>query len=251
MRKAALILLTTLSAFAAELPAREASLRGSHASLVRQREMAEEYGLPAVRDAAHREELIRAGVLLPIPTNDLFNIDPRLKPEKRFLLRFVIQFLHDLMLEARKAGFDIRHQMNSALRTVVQQRGLKTEGNWNAAAVELAAHTRGTTFDLARFVLVGEKQVWYPAAYTKWLERRLLELEEAGLIEFSREEVQRVYHITVSPKYGQPQPSPEEFPPTTIVLAEGKSCSEYLSGVPTSPRFQEGTAISALPAGTQ
>lgn len=221
MRKTLLFILL-LAASPASLLGREVSLQGSHDSLVRQRKMAEKHHAPAIVDDEHFKQLRDSGALVPIIETPSLQVNPRELAKKwRWLRPSAMEALNRVSVEFR-AKFKIPLTVNSATRTIPRQVQISVkEKNPNATSVALAAHTRGTTFDLAFYYFRGEgknrRRVAYTPAQHRWLRHRFLELEaQDDCMEVTLEKKARsTYHGTVSdgcvwPGSGPPVPAPPQ-----------------------------------------
>lgn len=169
-------------------------LRGSRESLYRQNEEIDRLGLQRVRDDQHLEALIIERELVPLEDSRGMRIDRRLPENRRHARFWVRDFLTDLG-EAFYVQFGGTLQVNSAVRTIEQQRKL-TRKNRNAAPPEgeiASSHLAGITVDLSKRGL--------SSTHKKWLVAYLKDLRDAGLIEAAEERRQAVFHVMVSERY--------------------------------------------------
>jgi uncharacterized protein YcbK (DUF882 family) len=161
---------------------------------VRQNEEIDRLQLPRIEDDAQLEDLKLRQELVQIEESHALRIDPRLEEERRYCRPWTLDFLHD-MSDAYYKEFHSYIQVNSAVRTIEQQRKLRRT-NRNAApeAGETASsHLAGLTVDISKRGLSRKQH--------KWLENYLADLREQGLIEAAEERRQACFHIMVSERY--------------------------------------------------
>jgi hypothetical protein len=177
------------------------ALKGSHAILLRQNEMADAEGLDRVRDDDDLDEMRQDKLLVPIPATAGMQIDERLPENRRYCRPWTARFLTALA-KAHYARFHTPLQVNSAVRTVeFQERLLLTNGNAAPAAGETASpHLTGQAIDLAKHGL--------SLTEIAWLRGYLLPLVQAGKVDVEEEFQQACFHISVYKKY-VPQPTPK------------------------------------------
>jgi Family of unknown function (DUF5715) len=169
-------------------------LRGSHESMLRQNEEIDRLELPRIADDVELFELEARHDLLPIEESEGLRIASSLEPSRRYCRPWTRDFLQDLA-DAYYGEFHQPIQVNSAVRTVEQQRKLRRH-NHNAAPEtgEIASsHLAGLTVDLNKRGLTRTQH--------KWIEDYLFNLRNAGLIEPAEERRQPVFHIMVSDRY--------------------------------------------------
>jgi hypothetical protein len=169
-------------------------LRGSHASLVGQNAEIDRMELPRIEDEQELKKLVREKELLPIRNTSYMEVDPRLDRDHRYCREWVLAFLQD-MGKAFHSKFHKKIQINSAVRTVEQQRKL-LRTNRNAAPIEgdtASSHLAGVTVDVAK------KPLTY--AQRRWIRNYLLDMKDRGLVEAVEERWQAVFHIMVSDRY--------------------------------------------------
>lgn len=169
-------------------------LRGSHESLLRQNEEIDRLQLDRIEDDAHLEDLILRQELVAIPETSSLRIAANLESGRRYCRPWTLSFLQDLS-DAFYAQFKTPIQVNSAVRTVKQQKKLRRT-NRNAApewGETASSHLAGLTVDISKRGLTRKQR--------KWLDAYLLELQNRNLIEAAEERRQPVYHIMVSERY--------------------------------------------------
>lgn len=176
-RLAALIcgLFATVTAVPAALQAQ--SLRGSRTSLAAQQRQARQHDFTLLEDAADVRRFVRAGLLVRVEaTRDLALADvsfPYARPA-------VQTFVERLAAQYRRACSE-RLVVTSLTRPTSRQ---------PANASHLSVHPTGMALDLRQS---------RRAACRAWLERTLLDLEEAGVLEATRERWPAHYHVALFP----------------------------------------------------
>jgi hypothetical protein len=202
-RAAALSL--ALAAVGVPATAHPGELRGSPASMARQHEVAVAERYEFLADSAAVAALVREGRLEPLTGNADYALSrqisyPYARPEVRSLLE-------RLAAEYRAATGEPL-VVTSLVRTTHRQ---------PRNAHKLSVHPAGMAVDLHP-----------PASATAraWLERALLSLEDAGVLDATRERRPRHYHIAVFPeayrRWAAAHPAPGAPPPAPIVaLASG------------------------------
>lgn len=173
-------------------------LRGSHESLVRQNERAENDGLLRVKDSADLEMLRRQGELVALPELASIHADSRLPADRRYCRPWTAYFLTDLA-RVHYERFHKPLQINSAVRTVEYQRHL-LHINGNAAPAEgdvASPHLTGEAVDIAKKGLTPSEVAWMRAY--------LLPLQTAGKIDVEEEFRQSCFHISVYKSYMTPR----------------------------------------------
>jgi hypothetical protein len=166
-----------------------ASLKGSPNALAFQLQAAKEERLPRITRDREMTRLVAGGVLVPLPENRTIRVDPELKAAYRYVVPWTRKFLLDLA-QAHWAEFGKPLQVNSATRTLAYQRRLRGH-NVNAAV--RSSHLYGATVDLAKRDLSPRE--------VEWLRKRLLALEDSGLVEATEEFQQPCFHIMVLKDY--------------------------------------------------
>lgn len=172
-------------------------MRGTHESLVRQNQRADQEGLARVRDDADIASLLHNGLLVPLPASNGLRADPRLPDNRRYCRPWTAHFLTDLS-RAYAQHFGSGLQVNSAVRTVEYQRHL-LRVNGNAAPAEgdtASPHLTGATIDIGKKGLT--------ATEVAWMRSYLSPLESAGKIDVEEEFYQSCFHISVYQSYQQP-----------------------------------------------
>jgi hypothetical protein len=169
-------------------------LRGSHESLVRQNERAEQEGLLRIQDDADIANLRRIGALVSIPTGEGLRVDEKLPANRRYCRQWTERFLTDLA-RAHYNRFHDGLQVNSAVRTVeYQRRLLRINGNAAPAEGDIASpHLTGATIDIAKKGL--------RPAEVSWLRAYLYPLQTGGKLDVEEEFHQSCFHITVYKNY--------------------------------------------------
>jgi hypothetical protein len=189
-------------------------LRGTHESLVRQNERAEQDGLLRVKDDLDVQALRRQGGLVGLPELASMHADSRLPANRRFCRVWTGRFLADLA-RVHYERFHKPLQVNSAVRTIEYQRHL-LHINGNAAPAEgdvASPHLTGSAIDIAKKGLTPSEVAWMRAY--------LLPLQTAGKIDVEEEFKQSCFHISVYKSYVTLH---GDFPPPTkpsALLASG------------------------------
>jgi hypothetical protein len=189
-------------------------LRGSHESLVRQNERAEQDGLLRVKDDADLQMLRREGSLVALPQLVSMRVDSRLPANRRYCRVWTGHFLTDLA-RVHYERFHKPLQINSAVRTVEYQRHL-LHINGNAAPAEgdvASPHLTGEAVDIAKKGLTPSEVAWMRAY--------LLPLQTAGKIDVEEEFKQSCFHISVYKRYLTPRSDPEIPPKSSALVASG------------------------------
>ncbi|MFZ2522500.1 MAG: DUF5715 family protein [Minisyncoccia bacterium] len=170
------------------------TLAGSRETETRLNKTVDESGIVRVVDNNHLKQLIIFKLLLPLP--QAVCVDYKLDRMWRWAVPWTVYFLSDLGSEFDET-FGHCLQVNSSVRTVARQLEIiLVERNRNAAPAygeRRSLHFAGTTVDIAK------KNLSKPEV--KWLRRKFLLLEKAGLIDATEEFGQAVFHITVWPSY--------------------------------------------------
>jgi hypothetical protein len=189
-------------------------LRGSHESLVRQNERAENDGLLRVKDGADLETLRRQGKLVALPELASMHVDSRLPANRRYCREWTGHFLSDLA-RVHYQRFHKPLQINSAVRTIEYQRHL-LHINGNAAPAEgdvASPHLTGGAVDIAKKGLTPSEVAWMRAY--------LLPLQTAGKIDVEEEFKQSCFHISVYKSYMTPRPDLTVPSKSSALLASG------------------------------
>ncbi|HEY0592359.1 MAG TPA: DUF5715 family protein [Thermoanaerobaculia bacterium] len=157
--------------------AHAATLRGSRASVLRQRKVAKKHDYSTLHSAAEVRKFVRAGYLVPVRSQgsmELANVAfPCARPEMRAFLE-------------RLAG-DYRRATGERLVVTSLTRPLSHQPR-NASS--FSVHPTGMAVDLRRS---------RNAAARKWLEGRLLALEREGVLDATRESRPPHYHVALFP----------------------------------------------------
>jgi hypothetical protein len=182
-------------------------LRGSHESLVRQNQRAEQDGLLRIRDDEDIESLRRLGSLVSLPSIGGLRVDDRLPLNRRYCRAWTGHFLSDLA-RVHYGRFGTELQVNSAVRTIEYQRHL-LHINGNAAPAEgdvASPHLTGAAVDISKKGLSPSE--------IAWLRAYLLPLQTAGKIDVEEEFHQACFHISVYKTY-----MPGLIPSTPLISA--------------------------------
>ncbi len=187
----------TASLYLPQIPVRPMNLppmRGTHESLVRQNQRADQEGLARIQDDADITALLHHGLLVSLPTENGLHADPRLPENRRYCRPFTARFLADLS-RAYYARFHTGLQVNSAVRTVDYQRHLlRINGNAAPADGDIASpHLTGATIDIAKKGL--------SPLQVEWMRSYLSPLERAGKVDVEEEFYQSCFHISVYQSY--------------------------------------------------
>jgi hypothetical protein len=205
-------------------------LRGSRESMLRQNELIDRLQLPRIAD---EDELLSLEVrqnLVPVSESPALSLVPSLDVTRRYCRSWTRQFITDIS-EAYYQQFGKPLWVTSLVRTVEQQHRLRRY-NRNAAPAEgdiTSSHLAGVAVDIAKGrMTLRERQ---------WINRYILPLQQAGLVEAAEERRQACYHIMVSDRYGQwaaekqgtvssllpsPQAQPQPQPVSAIPGAESR-----------------------------
>ena len=189
-------------------------LRGSHESLVRQNERAEQDGLLRVKDDADLQMLRREGSLVALPQLVSMRVDSRLPANRRYCRVWTGHFLTDLA-RVHYERFHKPLQINSAVRTIQYQRHL-LHINGNAAPAEgdvASPHLTGEAVDIAKKGLTPSEVAWMRAY--------LLPLQTAGKIDVEEEFKQSCFHISVYKRYLTPRSDPGIPSKSSALVASG------------------------------
>lgn len=180
-------------------------LKGSRESMLRQNEEIDRLGLPRIYDDEQLDELIAENQLVEINEAPGLRLAPNLAPNRRYSKPWTRDFVEDLG-QAYYEEFGVPIQVNSAVRTVLQQKKLRRR-NRNAAPIEgdtASSHLAGLTVDINKRGISRKQH--------KWIESYFANLRELGLIEVAEERRQPVFHVMVSEKYAdwrEEQQNPE------------------------------------------
>jgi hypothetical protein len=173
-------------------------LRGSHTSLERQNEKAEEEGLERIEDEDDLSDRITRKLLVPVPVSAALAINGNLPEHHRYCRPWTARFLTDLA-HAHESQFHTSLEVSSAVRTVEYQKRLM-EVNGNAAAAEgdvVSPHLTGATIDIAKSGM--------SRLEIGWMRSWLMPLQTAGKIDVEEEFQQSCFHITVYKSYVPPK----------------------------------------------
>jgi hypothetical protein len=171
-------------------------LKGSYESMLRQNEEIDRLELPRIQNDDELQTMILRQELVDIQEGEGLRIASNLETTRRYCRPWTREFLDDLSA-AYYDEFKLPIQVNSAVRTVEQQKKLRRH-NRNAAPIEgdtASSHLAGTTVDLAKRGLTRKQK--------KWLDAYLKNLQDQGLIEAAEERRQACYHIMVKSQYSE------------------------------------------------
>ena len=189
--------MNTAGLYLPQIPVRPMNLppmRGTHESLIRQNQRADQEGLARIQDDADIIALLHHGLLVSLPTANGLHADPRLPENRRYCRPFTAHFLSDIS-RAYYARFHTGLQINSAVRTVEYQRHLlRVNGNAAPADGDIASpHLTGATIDIAKKGL--------SPLQVAWMRSYLSPLERAGKVDVEEEFYQSCFHISVYQSY--------------------------------------------------
>jgi Family of unknown function (DUF5715) len=182
------------------------TLLGSHESLLRQNEEAREHDFSYLRTSADVRDYVQQGLLVRLPGNSDYDLAgdevsfPYARPEvKTFVERLADQY-HGACGE--------QLVVTSLTRPITRQPP-------NASAISV--HPTGMAVDLRRSDSSGCRQ---------WLETVLLDLENKGVIEATREQYPPHYHVAVFPNpYLQYVASGEALPDIQVARSTHETTS--------------------------
>lgn len=166
--------------------------------------MADSHRLSRIRDVGELRRFIDAGLLVPIPPTDAYDLDATLgeaDPDHAALYAharpWVKSFLDETLGEGHRLHGD-RFTLTSLVRTVAYQRELRRRYAAAAGAVgarsRMSSHLTGSTVDIKIMGLSPDAE--------SWLRRRLAGLERLGAVQATEERGSSVcFHVMVSPDY--------------------------------------------------
>ncbi len=169
-------------------------LRGSHDSLLRQNAEIDRLQLARISDDEELDEIIQRQELVEIEDSAQLRLAGNLKGSRRYCRSWTRDFVQDFS-QAFYQEFRRPIQVNSAVRTVAQQKKLRRR-NRNAAPAEgdtASSHLAGVAVDIAKTGMTRKQR--------KWVDQYFLQLQTLGLIEAAEERRQPVYHVMVSDRY--------------------------------------------------
>ncbi len=206
------------------------AMKGSHAILVHQNQMAIADGLDRVEDDRQMLDMRRLRLLVALPDTDAMYPDDRLPLNRRFARPWTVRFLNDLS-QAHFARFHTPLIVTSAVRTVAFQRRLVlTNGNAAPPTGEVASpHLYGQAVDIAKHGM--------SMTEIAWMRSYLTPVESAGKIDVEEEFQQACFHLSVYRRYlGLPAPrntpTPEVAP--SRVLQQVKATPAKRRRIPTA-----------------
>src|SRR4051794_17602549 len=205
-RNAALSLLALSTCATCAAPLLAQSLLGSHESLLRQNQEAREHDFTYLRTSADVRDFAQQGLLVRLPGNSDYELAtdevsfPYARPEvKTFVERLSEQY---------RAACGERLVVTSLTRPITRQPP-------NASVISV--HPTGMAADLRRSDSSGCRQ---------WLETVLLDLENKGVIEATREQYPPHYHVAVFPNpYLQYLASGEALPEIQVARSTHETAS--------------------------
>jgi len=153
------------------------SLKGSHVSMQRQNEVAQEEDYTFLRDEAQVRKFVRLGLLVSVPGNADYTLDKVSFPYARPALKTFVARLAQQYHQA--CGEQL--VLTSLTRPLSEQ---------PSNASDLSVHPAGMAVDL---------RVSRKAACQSWLRRVLLSLENAGVLEATREVRPPHFHVAIFP----------------------------------------------------
>lgn len=193
----------------------EVSLAGTKAALCWANYRAELEGVPQVRSAEARRQMIDSGELLNLSLVPHIRVNryqlSDAEPDKRHLYGWALERLGRIAADYHGA-FGKELLLNSAHRTEAEQLALlarqmvilRGKPNWvrvnvNAAGIsgpDASPHLRPATVDIARTDGIPWSLKPIPAAEDAFLKRRFLSAEAEDCLEATLEVGQAVYHVT-------------------------------------------------------
>ena len=199
-------------------PCIERAFLPDHESQIRQNAEIDRLGLTRIQNDYELRQLISKGELVPIPVGLHLRVDPKLPANRRYVRPWTAQFLTDLSDQFYEE-FHTYIQVNSAVRTVEFQKKLQRR-NKNAAppvGEKASSHLAGLTVDLERRRLTKEQ--------VKFIEAKLVALNNNNLVEVIEEFRQLCFHVMVSGRYKTdwqipPLPIPPPPEPDKPVFAD-------------------------------
>jgi hypothetical protein len=170
---------------------------GSHESLLRQNQVADQEHLARVQNDVQLKAMSRDGMLVEISESQGLHIDPRLQAARRYCRPWTERFLSDIS-RAYYHRFHEALQLNSAVRTVQFQKHLLLV-NANAAPAEgdtRSPHLTGEAVDITKKGL--------SSFQIAWLRTYLSPLQASGRLDVEEEFQQACFHISVYRSYMPP-----------------------------------------------
>lgn len=153
------------------------TLRGSPESMLRQNRIAQESDFDFLRTAREVRRAVEAGELVPVNGDENYELAYRSFPYARPELRHFIERL----AEEYHAGCGEKLFVTSLTRPMTQQ---------PPNAHPLSVHPAGMAVDL---------RISQKAACQRWIEAKLLGLEEQGILDITREQNPPHYHVALFP----------------------------------------------------
>lgn len=159
-------------------PEVEVTLRGSPESMVRQRAVADRHELPAARSLADLEPMAERGALVAVRGGADYEVASWVHP---YAIPQVHRFVLDLAADYRAACGE-RLVVTSLTRPLSEQ---------PPNAHDLSVHPNGMAADF---------RVPRNPACREWIEAAFLAMEEAGVIDATRERSPPHYHVAIFPE---------------------------------------------------
>ncbi len=169
-------------------------LKGSHDSLLKQNAEINRLQLVRIQNDEELQSLVARDQLVALPQTNFVRIDPRLEESRRYCRPWTRLFVEDLG-QAYYKEFRQPIQVNSAVRTVEQQERL-ARYNHNAAPADgetASSHLAGLTVDIAKRGMTRKQRAF--------VEKYLVNMRNAGLVEAVEERRQACFHVMVSDRY--------------------------------------------------
>jgi len=169
-------------------------LKGTRDILIHQNIMADEDGLPRIKDDDQLIQMEKSGDLVKIPSSNELLIASSLPENRRYCREWTADFLRDISNNFYHE-FGKPLQVNSAVRTVQIQKKL-IRHNSNAAGIEgdsASPHLTGQAVDIAKKGLTRKELIW--------MRQYLLNVRNSGNIDVEEEFHQSVFHISVYHTY--------------------------------------------------
>lgn len=195
--------------------AEASGLRGSPASMRHQHEMARSEDYTFLRTANQVREFASVGRLDTVPGNADYAVNkvsfPYARPE-------VVSFIERLAREYRRATGEQLVVTSLTRPTALQPRN----------AHKLSVHPAGMAVDLRIPTKLSQQQ---------WLESKLLQLEEAGVLDVTRERRPPHYHVAVFPgefrEWAEANPLPLDGAAAAVLVARLADAARGPFGVAT------------------
>jgi uncharacterized protein YcbK (DUF882 family) len=181
--------------------------KGSHEMLVKQNEIIDQLELPRIADDDELDQVIANEQLVQLKESSSLRIASNLKETRRYCKPWTRDFVQDFS-QAYYDEFKKPIQVNSAVRTIQQQRKLRRH-NRNAGPIEgetASTHLTGISLDISKRGLTKKEHAW--------IEQYFLPLKDKGLIDPIEERRQPVFHVVVFDRYTEWRDSQQKVPNT-------------------------------------